>query len=286
MIVWIKKQLNYYYKDNLKEKTIEELESEIKQQHIINKKITSDLEKIASINHTYTSRISALESWAKNIDNEEFSSELSIVKNTINDLSTEYYDELSKSSTSCPELPQTNLPPIDNMIKYMHKLLIKDNINFDLILNTNCLNLKEIIPQNKLETLLVDLIKNAHISIKSSNKKYNSILIKISLINNIYEINISDTGIPFELNTLLTLGTLPTTTHKDIGGSGIGYITIFDILNYCSASLIIKEYPIENTYSKTITIRFDGKRKYIIKSYRFEELLSKNINSKIIIEQN
>ena len=95
--------------------------------------------------------------------------------------------------------------------------------------------------------------------------------------NNCYEFCICDTGIEFQIETLLKLGLEPVTTHKETGGTGIGFISTFETLKKCNASLIIDEKHEEsnNDYTKSVTIKFDGKSQYIIKSYRADKIKDK-----------
>ena len=59
------------------------------------------------------------------------------------------------------------------------------------------------------------------------------------------------------------------TTHADEGGSGYGYVTIFEKLKKYNASLYITEHePDTYRYAKRIDIRFDGMLNYNITSYR------------------
>ena len=106
--------------------------------------------------------------------------------------------------------------------------------------------------------------------------------------NNCYEFCICDTGIEFQIETLLKLGLEPVTTHKETGGTGIGFISTFETLKKCNASLIIDEKHEEsnNDYTKSVTIKFDGKRQYIIKSYRADKIKDKAEDDRIIIKRN
>jgi hypothetical protein len=80
-----------------------------------------------------------------------------------------------------------------------------------------------------------------------------------------FELSIQDSGIPFEAETLANLGLKKTTTHIDTGGSGIGYLTVFEILSESGASLSITECATGNyAFTKSIKVRFDGKSKYIV----------------------
>jgi hypothetical protein len=50
-------------------------------------------------------------------------------------------------------------------------------------------------------------------------------------------------------------------------------MTIFETMNKYGASLIINEKaPSESDYTKSITVRFDGKNLYITDSYQFSEI--------------
>ena len=99
----------------------------------------------------------------------------------------------------------------------------------------------------------------------------------MGIADNCLEVNIQDSGIPFEAETLTNLGVKKSTTHADTGGSGIGYMTVFEILKECGASLTITEYAPENySFTKAVKIRFDGKLGYAINSYRANELASCN----------
>ena len=69
-------------------------------------------------------------------------------------------------------------------------------------------------------------------------------------------------------------------------GTGIGFMTTFETMKETKASLIIDEMrEMSNTdYTKSVTIRFDGKNEYRIKSYRSDEIKKKMKDNRIIIE--
>ena len=146
--------------------------------------------------------------------------------------------------------------------------------------------INNLIPKNKLETLIGDHIRNAVIAINSRNSTNKRILAILGVKNNCYEFCVYDTGIEFEINTLLKIGLERATTHKEDGGSGIGFMTTFETLKETGASLTIKEigHIDENEYTKAIIIRFDGLNEYNIYSYRAEKIIN-NSNRKIKIEK-
>ena len=297
MFVWIRRKITKYYKQKLKEKTIEELENEIKQKDLEISKILKENQDIATINHKYSNRIKSLEEISAQILSKpeiiekmkvEFGTDFGDIQKQINKISEEYSKEMQENIKHEKQLVKTGIFGIDNILEYMKKEAEKSNIKFELKINANIKYMIEnIIDQSKLETLLGDHIKDAIIAINHSNNTYRSILTIIAIIEDCYEICIYDTGIEFEIETLLNLGTKPITTHKETGGSGIGFMTTFQTLKETKASLIIEEkHEMNNTdYTKAVRIRFDGKNEYRISSYRAEKIKKQKTDNRIKIQE-
>jgi hypothetical protein len=126
------------------------------------------------------------------------------------------------------------------------------------------------------------LIENPLISVRFSEVKI--ITVHIGNYDNCDTLSISDSGIPFEPHVLYALGKKRATTHAKDGGSGIGMMTLNDIIKKSKASLAIKEYETgTNSYTKTIAIIFDGKNEYRIHSFRGDLLRAKCPRSDISI---
>lgn len=286
MINWVRKNITKHYKEKMRDRTVEIQAEQLKEKDEVINKLKEELSNVLKINHKYNHRISAMEKLVSKLNfNEEFANEYSDIIDSINDLSDEYKTELS-SLENQDSLPKTKIFSIDNLLEYMRMEAKKSNISFDLQLECNVNDMIEnFIQKGRLETLLADHLKDAIISINSSNNSYKNIMMKICKSNEIYEILIYDTGIEFEIETLLKLGLKPITTHKNEGGSGIGFMTTFETLKECKASLIIEEYNPETTnYTKSLIVRFDNKNNYIIRSYRAEEIRAKSIDSRVIVE--
>ena len=170
----------------------------------------------------------------------------------------------------------------------MYKEATKNEINFELKVNGSINYMVEkIIPQNMLETLIGDHIKDAIIAINSSDNSYKEILTIIGIVDDCYEVCIYDSGIEFEIDTLLKLGRKRITTHKETGGTGIGFMTTFETLDKTKASLIIEEKHVMNDtdFTKAVRIRFDGKNEYRIISYRKNEIEKIMKDNRIILEK-
>lgn len=289
MFIMIQKTLILYYKQKLLEKTMADYEKEIKQKDEIIKELSEEKFKISKVNHEFYNRQKSLEKAVKDFINNtstEMGNELTII-NKINNLSKEYSNKMEKIK-QVEKLPLTDVEEIDEMFKYMQSECIKNNIDFRLKIEGNIISLiNNIIEKDRLVTLIGDHLRDAIIAINSGTNKFKSIIAILGIKDKYYEFCVYDTGVEFEIETLLKLGLEPVTTHKNTGGTGIGFISTFETINKCKASLIIQEKNKENTnnYTKAVIIRFDGKKEYRIKSYRANEIKKQVKDNRIIIEK-
>lgn len=287
MIIIVIKTLTLYYKQKLLAKNIEDYKSEIALKDAQIKSLSDEKYKISKLNHEFYNRQKALIHKVEEITsmNTEIADELDLSKQ-INDLTKEYTDKAQEIKT-LDKLPTTGIVEIDDMFKYMQSECNSKKIQFNLKINGNIYHMiNNKIPQSRLVTLIGDHLRDAIIAIDFSNNTFKSILAVLGENNGVYEFCVFDTGIEFKIDTLLNLGLKPATTHKDSGGTGIGFMTTFETMKETKASLIIDEMrEMSNTdYTKSVTIRFDGKNEYRIKSYRSDEIKKKMKDNRIIIE--
>ena len=203
------------------------------------------------------------------------------IKDRINNLKKEINKNIEV------ELTKTNITQIDDMLNYMQAECIKNKIDFVIKVSGNIHHMtNKFVEKETLEILIADLIKNAIIAINYSKNINKSILVKLGIIDGIYSIYVYDSGIEFEINTLINLGKKPSTTHADSGGTGMGFMNTFDTLNKHNASIEINEIGKESkdNYTKYIAIKFDNKHEFKINSYRKEEIEKLNNNKSIILE--
>ena len=287
MIIIVIKTLTLYYKQKLLAKNIEDYKSEIALKDAQIKSLSDEKYKISKLNHEFYNRQKALIHKVEEITsmNTEIADELDLSKQ-INDLTKEYTDKAQEIKT-LDKLPTTGIVEIDDMFKYMQSECDSKKIQFNLKINGNIYHMiNNKIPQSRLVTLIGDHLRDAIIAIDFSNNTFKSILAVLGENKGVYEFCVFDTGIEFKIDTLLNLGLKPATTHKDSGGTGIGFMTTFETMKETKASLIIDEMrEMSNTdYTKSVTIRFDGKNEYRIKSYRSDEIKKKMKDNRIIIE--
>ena len=265
MFITIKKSFQVYYKQKLLMKQLEEAENEIinKQKEI--EKLEQENLNFSKKSHSMAHKQRALEYKLNHLlMKEETSKELEI-KTEIEKLSKELYQ------IPIEDLPSTEITQIDDMLEFMQSECVKNKIDFNLQIIGNVYHIiNNIITVEQLEILIADHIKDAIIAIKHTDNINKSILVKLGKINECYGLYIYDSGIEFEKETLENLGKKPSTTHKDEGGTGMGFMNTFDTLNECKGSLIIKEIgkPSKDNFTKIIMIKFDGKNEYKVESYR------------------
>lgn len=285
MLAMTSKTIALAYKQKQLEKNLAEDDEIIKQKDAEIESLSKEKFEISKVSHEFEKRIKALELKATSNMNMEVSEENDLMKQ-INNLSKEYSTKLKQIKGS-DKLKKTEVAEIDNMFEYLQNECEKSNIEFYLNINCDVNNMiDKVIAKNKLETLIGDLGTDAIHAVNMSKNNYKSIVTIIDKQEDIYLISMSDTGVEFKIDTLLKLGLEPATTHKEDGGSGIGYITTFETLNETKASLIIEEKnnESENEYTKTITVKFDGRNEYKIISYRADEIRKKQKDSRIIVE--
>jgi hypothetical protein len=281
--ILIKQAFIIYQKLKLQNQTLKDYEKELGE---TNKKLQTALEekdKIVKSNHEFYHRQEALknklDSLTSSAFNSEISEEISAINTRIDNLSNEY----SNKTQILHKLTSTGITEIDDMLSYFQKECNENNIEllFKLDCNINKI-VDSLISRTELETLLGDLLRNSIIAINHSENKNRSIMVVLGIKDNFYELDIFDSGIPFEIETLINLGLEKCSTHLDEGGTGIGFITTFETLQNNKASLIITEFN-QNTYIKCIGIRFDNKNQYTINSTRTDLIESKNIHNREII---
>lgn len=271
LFFFIKHEVTIHFTFSAQERSIENLSME-------NEYLTKELSKLnqlSSISHKTNHEIDVLKSKLKDMDAGDILGEL-------NKLSDSYHESV-RSVTSKGLLQNTNVKEIDDVLNYMQSVCNKSNIDFAIRVNGSVnYMIENYISVDKLKTLLSDHIKNAVIAISHSDNKFKSILVVIGEFENHYGLSIFDSGIEFNISTLVNLGLKATTSHKSEGGTGFGVMTTFETLKETKASFIIEEKVFkEYSYTKAITILFDDLNNYCINSYRNKAIKSKNKKNNI-----
>lgn len=269
MFITIQKSLQLYYKQRLLIQDLEETKKELEDKKKEIKQLEQENLNFSKTSHSIAHKQKALEYKLNELALKNEIAEEIDVKNRLNNITK----QISKEPEI--EISKTNITEIDDMLNYMKSECIKNKIKFEVQLNGNIYQMiNNHITKEELEILIADHVKNAIIAVNCSNNSNRSILVRIGKIDGQYSIYIYDSGIEFEINTLHKLGKIPSTTHKESGGTGMGFMNTFDTLKKHKASITINEYgkPAKDNYTKVIMIVFNKKDEFNIISYRQKEI--------------
>ena len=280
--ITIQKSFTMYYKHKLLVAELNDTKSELEKKNREIAELEAENLEYSKTAHSIAHKQKSLEHKLNELMSKtEFAEELDI-RDRLDDISKECFE-----NNAVPPLPKTEIEIIDDMISCMRSECKNNNIDFELQLNGNIHHMiNNFVSKEELEIFLADHIKDAIIAINYSDNVNKSILVKLGLFDGNYLLNIYDSGIEFEIETLLDLGLKPSTTHSDNGGTGMGFMNTFDTLRKHSASLYINEIgkPTKENYTKSVTICFNNKNEYKITSYRANEIKEKNTRTDLIVE--
>ena len=176
----------------------------------------------------------------------------------------------------------TGVPALDTMLTYFDRRAEARKMEFTVNVTPD---LKAYVPSrissDDITHLLADLLENAIIAVTPCTSR--KIRLQIYPYRKWFVIELSDTGIPFQAESLLQFGIQQLTTHKDSGGSGIGLMDIWKLKEKYHASIHITEYPDFSPFSKRITFLLDHRNQYLIRTWRCEELKTESRRTDLCI---
>lgn len=281
MFITIQKSLQLYYKQKMLVKDLEETKAELEEKNNKIKELEKEIIKSGKRSHSISHRQKILEHKLEELSMKSEISEMDI-KSRI--------EKIGKDIRKEPVivLAKTGIVEIDDVLNYMKSECLKKKIDFQLQLSGNIYKMiNNYVSKDELEILLADHIKNAIIAIEHSENINKSILVRLGRLDGTYGLYVYDSGIEFDIETFLKLGKKPATTHKDSGGTGMGFMNTFDTLRKHNASFIIEEYgkPVTDNFTKVLKFKFDNKNEFKICTYRKEEI-EKQDKEKILKVEN
>jgi len=292
ILFWWRTGLKKSYIEDLRKKEFETSQNQILEKERIIAELIDNNDHLSSLIHKDNKIIPALEfavrdflSDSENIPSHlqkkgtEILKQIKFVSKKRKGLITIYQNDHKK-------LPTTGVFSIDNLLQYMFHRAKENGIQFDLILTGNIrFFAKSILDENDTVLILAELIDNSILSLEQCT--YKKILITMGLVGDFYEISVSDSGTPFEMEIISSIGKKRVTSRASAGGSGTGLYTIFQILRNIHASFSIEESPEEPfSTNKKLTVCFDKKNETRIKSHRISDIRLRCNRSDIIFESN
>lgn len=278
LIYWWQAQLTKSYRNKLQTLELESLRSELQEKILLLDKLQKENTELSRLIHKDNKLIPAMENAVYEYLRSDFHdradalSKGDLLLKELHNLSQNRHDTLSAFTSSASQNFSTGIVSLDALLNYMNKRAASLNGNFTINISQPTLTqLLDIISTDDLVHLLADLIENAIISISDCSPR--NMKLQISQYKKYACIELSDTGIPFEISTLTNLGIKASTTHADAGGTGTGLMDIWEIKNKYKASLHIIEYESASPFQKNVSILFDRKNQYLIYTWRRNKIL-------------
>lgn len=276
----IQRETQKYYLSKLKKLELESLRQELAEKDAFIRKLQKSNDNLARIIHKDNKLIPSMESAVHRFLRDSYvldpdklrasgaalAAELEQLAQTRQGILTSYEDIKDG-------IPHTGHTAVDAILSHMRDRARSLHITYNVTLSADFADaIGQIISEADLTHLLADLIENAIIAAKDSNSR--SILVHLGTLYGAPVVEVSDSGKPFDPAVYQDFGLQKHSTHLDAGGSGIGLMDIWELKKKYAASLHIHEYaPDTASYTKKISIVFDKRKHYLIRTYRPQELL-------------
>lgn len=271
-------ELQKYYLTKLKKLELESLRQELAEKDAMIQKLKDSNDHLAHLVHQDNKLIPAMESAVQHYLTDAASTpETQLVKGQalaqeLQKLAEDRQGNLT-SYHSLRDLPHTGHAGVDAMLSHMQERALAQNIEYKLQIAADFSTaIGNQISEADLVHLLSDLIENAIIATKTCDHR--EIFISLGMPNGVPSIEVRDSGTPFSPSVYQDFGIEKHSTHLDDGGSGIGLMDIWSLKRNYAASLHIHEYAPETApFTKRITLLFDRKNHYLIRTFRPQEIL-------------
>jgi len=276
LIYWWQAQITKSYRRRLELREQESLRTEIAELSLLVQKLTEDNERMARITHRDNTLITTLKNSTIQYLSTDFknSAEAIIARDKL----ISNINALSQGRTSLPDgynsknarIFNTGLSLLDTVLHQMDAEAIQQNITFSV---HNAITLSDFVPSDVSNDDLVhtvdDLLKNAFKATKTLDHRM--VQLQFYKLGKHLVVEVSDNGVPFEIISFMDMGIEKRTTYPD--GSGIGLMDIWSTKEKYRATYHIDEYRDSAPFSKKISITFDKKNRYSIRTWRKDAIL-------------
>lgn len=262
LLFWWKERITKKYLDQVNARTSQEFEETISAKDSEIAYLREQNNALAKMIHKDNKLIPAMEysvrelfrSAADSSENIPFREEALKLLKELEQIFQDRSGLLRDYESAGKQLPPTGIVSVDILLAYMLQKSAKQNINFDVIIPEDIQSVTERINCEDLRTLLADLLENALIAASESEQK--KVLLIIGHKDEVYTVDVYDSGPSFSLEVLSNFGTRPVTTHKSSGGSGIGLMTISELCTKYHAVFTVEELTENFSYRKKVSVCF------------------------------
>lgn len=286
--IWWRSQITKTYREKLRLLELKTLRTAKAENEAYITKLETENKRLGTIIHKDNRIVNAMAdsvcnylSTSANSSTTDLQAKGQSLSDEINSIKTYRQELLCQGSQSGSSIPQTNQAGVDAIISFMVKEAASYGITMKFHFDGEFFNAKHFTAtEMDFVHLLSDLLENAIIATRHANGK--AIELSLQILKGTPAISVSDSGIPFEIETFIKLGTCEASTHTDEGGTGIGLMDIWTFKKKYHASLVIEELD-NSTYSKRLSILFDNRNKYLIISNRFQQIISNQTRSDLLV---
>lgn len=278
LVIWWRSQITKSYREKLRMLEVESLRTSLDEKLLYIKQLEDENERMGRIIHKDNRIVNAMAdsvteylSGISSLSSTELTAMGQAMSARIEDIRSHRQALLASPAIDKVKQVQTGCTGIDALIAFMNKDATKHRISLQVHFNKEFFVAGSLcMEEMDMVHLLSDLLANAIIATK--NQDIRIIELSMQIIKGTPTIAISDSGIPFEIDTYMNYGLEKASTHLVEGGNGIGLLDIWALKEQYKATLYIDEAPASNNYTKQVAFLFDRKNRYIISSGRYKEL--------------
>lgn len=278
IIIWWRSQITKSYREKLRLLEVESLRTSQQEQANYISQLEKENERMGRIIHKDNRIVNAMAASVAEyltdttLSDAERYSKGSALAEQIESIRTDRQNILLSEEHIHPNpISQTGYMGVDALITYMAKEAAQHRIALHFDFHAEFFEHDSLcMSEEDLVHLLSDTLKNAVIATRHNNGK--DIKLSMLMLKGIPTIAISDSGIPFSIDTYMNFGLEKASTHTDEGGSGIGLLDIWSLKEKYKATLYIDECPASDTFTKQVVFIFDKKNRYMISSKRHKDI--------------
>lgn len=280
LIYWWQAQITKAYRRNLELRELESLRTELQEKNATMMRVMQENERIRRINHRDNGLITALDYAVNDYLVSDFA-DAATAKARREELLLEIERVRAGRTSSVnvdevkSERYETSISLLNILLNHTSKRAIDEHVLFSVHIATELdTYIPRIISEDDFVHLLSDLLENAFVATKNVTSPM--IQLQFYKWNKSLVIEVADNGIPFEIDSILNMGICELTTHADTGGSGIGLMDIWNTKEQYGATYHLEEYENPAPFSKKISLTFDKKNRYSVRTWRKDEILQKS----------
>ncbi len=271
VVLWWRSGIKRLYLARLKEKELRELLDVLKERDERIQYLEKQNGELAKIIHKDNKLIPAMELAVKSFLLEADAGDAQTLKlkggellERLEDMFRERSGIVRAYQAQNKRLPSAGVSSVDALMSYMLNKALASGADFDLAVSGSAKYMVEnVVSEADLNTLLADLMENALKAVEGLSSK--RVLVNLAVIDDVYVIDVYDSGSPFPTEVLKAFGHKKITTRASEGGGGIGLMTLHDILLKYGASFVIDELISQASgYTKRVSVRFDRLGRYTV----------------------